>query len=81
MQSTGNEVTMPVTVQQIAAAIHRMSADERQELLKLAPELLAKTNVKEPAAKSMAYNFGKARRLLKEVKGELSFEITSERAG
>lgn len=77
MLITENEVTMPVTVEQIAAAIHRMNEDDLNALLRLVPELAA--SEKDRGSNTPTYNFDKARELLQDVKGNLSDTIIAER--
>lgn len=79
MQVNEGEVTMPVTVEQIAAAIHRMNETERNELLRLVPELAAGEKANEPITGQRTYNFNKARQLLQDVQGNLSSTVVAER--
>jgi hypothetical protein len=79
MRANESEILMPVTVEQIAAAIHRMSKADRNELLRLVPELAASAASKRLANTIDTFNFQKVRELLQDVKGEMSDTIQEER--
>jgi hypothetical protein len=81
MQTAERAVTLPVTIEQIASAIKQMSALERDELLRMVPELRheAGQNLSGQTTSTRSYSFKKARVVLKNLNGNLSEAVVAER--
>ncbi len=81
MQTIERAVTLPVTIEQIAAAIKQMNELERKELLRMVPELMGETTQKPHSHTALTekYGFKKARVVLKNLRGSLSEAVVTER--